>query len=110
MDVGKLDRKILIESKTMTGQNGMGEPNFSWTQIANTWAEMEFKNAGSKEDVQADQITSVDKVYFTIRHRTGIQAKDRVTYDNVIYEIENVRELTEMGRKCFLELRTIRVD
>lgn len=110
MDVGKLDRKVLIESKTMTSQGGAGEPNFEWTEIARPWAKMEFKNAGSEEDVQSDRITSTDKVLFTIRYREGIEAKDRVVYDSVNYEIENVQELTEMGRNFFLELRTIRVD
>ncbi|AKI01433.1 phage head-tail adaptor, putative, SPP1 family [Hoeflea sp. IMCC20628] len=101
MRAGKLDRTITIERLAETISQ-TGAVSSAWTNIATVRAEIvtqsatEFLNGfGEAED---------GSIVFRIRHLSNISTADRVIYDATAY---NVKEISEIGRRRGLELRTV---
>jgi SPP1 family predicted phage head-tail adaptor len=100
MKAGELDRRILIQ-RPVKVRGSTGEELTGWVDVANPWAKFERLSGG--EEIRVEQRTNRQRVRFTIRYRSGIDAKMSVVYDGERYEIEDVGEAGE-GRRDGLML------
>lgn len=112
--IGKLDRRIVIQHQVETGRGLTGEWQTEWQTLITVWANRSFQSAGTKETLQVeDRPTSIDKVFWTIRKSSDseqVTANDRILYHGIVYKIENKQELEDMRRSGYYQLRTIRTD
>ena len=104
MQAGKLDRRIMLESKTQT-RNTVGGAIETWSTYANRWAShRELKaNAAISGDVKDRLFYGEGDTVFVIRYDELVNANMRLTYNGKIYAIEAVREFGN-GRQVFMEM------
>jgi SPP1 family predicted phage head-tail adaptor len=103
MQLGDLDRRIVIEQYTTT-TDAYGQRVESWTTFATVWAKIMYEGGG--EDFEAEQKTANRIVKFLIRY-ASVTEKMRVSYASAYYDIENIEEV---GRKNYLVLRCKKND
>lgn len=101
IDPGKLDRRITLRNPA-EAVDGFGEAVRTYSDLADVWAMLEYKGT-PKEDTEAGALASVNKVRFTIRHRSDVTAKTQVVYKSETYEVEGI---SFIGRDRFLTLDT----
>ena len=102
MRIGKLDRKITIQFRSLA-QDAYGESLKAFTSSASVWAMIETKPRG-KEKVSNGLETSQQLVNFLIRYSSDVDdvtSGDRVLYNSQLYDIESVQEV---GRNLSLRL------
>lgn len=93
MNVAKLDRRVLIEQPT-TARDAYGSAVQTWSTLATVWARVEHLNG--KELFAAQQITPEAQIRITIRYRSDITEKMRITHDGKVYGIQHI---AEVGRR-----------
>lgn len=101
MQAGKLNRTIILQREIETVRPS-GAVVKTWTALATVRAEVVQQSAtefltgyGEAED---------GSVIFRVRYRPGITTADRVSYAGRVYDL---KEITEIGRRCGLELRGV---
>ena len=102
MRIGKLDRKITIQFRSIS-QNDYGEAVSAFSSSASVWAMIETQPRG-KEKVNNGIETSQQSVNFLIRYSSDVDDVtngDRVLYNSQYYDIESVQEV---GRNLSLRL------
>ena len=102
MRIGKLDRKITIQFRSIS-QNDYGEAVAAFSSSASVWAMIETQPRG-KEKVNNGIETSQQSVNFLIRYSSDVADVthgDRVLYNSQYYDIESVQEV---GRNLSLRL------
>ena len=104
MNIGRLDKRITIQTRTVATDTWNHEV-ITWTTRATTWASVRF-NSG-RETQEADQRVAIDRVTFTVRHRTDIQLTDRIEYGGGYYDIQSIQEV---GRDEAIRLITTKRD
>ncbi len=106
MQIGDLDRRIIIEVPTITA-NSYGEETLSYATYLRVWAKMEWKGGMEKEETQ--RITATSKICFYIRNLdVSINEQNRIKYNDKYYYIKVINEIE--GRDKFLELQTEQKD
>ena len=101
MEPGRLDRRILILQRS-TSTDAWNQNLGSYVQVLEVWAEV--KDLGAKEREEADQRVTVNPKIFTIRYRSEVSTKHRISYDGDIYQITGI---TEIGRKEGLRITAV---
>lgn len=99
MQLGDLDRRILIEQYT-TAKDAYGQRVQSWTTYRQVWAKIAYE--GGQEDFEAEQKSVNRIVKFFVRYDSGITEKMRISYGSLYYDINNIEEI---GRQKYLVLR-----
>lgn len=101
MNIGKLDRLVVIKQATFT-QDGFGENIASNSTLASVWARFEFEKG--KAGYEADTFIGTAPAKMTIRYRSDIQIspKHYIEYNSKDWFIRSVEEI---GRKEGLILR-----
>jgi SPP1 family predicted phage head-tail adaptor len=94
MNIGKLDRKIVIQVQNFA-TNSIGEYTTTWDTFHNAFANVQ-KVSGT-EGNNADQVTATNKVRFKIRYFAGINESMRVVYNSNNYDILEIQELDREG-------------
>lgn len=94
MNIGSLDRKIVIENPTDT-QNSMGEYVSSWTTFLTAAANV--TRFGGGERIEAGKTTAKNRVRFKIRFYDGITEDMRIQYNGATYYITEIQELHREG-------------
>jgi SPP1 family predicted phage head-tail adaptor len=100
MEIGKLDRRIVIQQNTQT-QNAAGEYVDSWNTLATVWASKESLE-GTELD-ESDQRTALQKVIWIIRYKSTVTELMRIYYGSEYYYITSIQEV---GRKWGMRLTT----
>lgn len=100
---GKLDRQITIERQTETVA-ASGSVVKAWAAVATVRAELVQR--GSDEYLAGFGEAEAGGAVFRIRYLAGITPADRVIFDGVVYDIN---EIAEHGRRRALELRCARI-
>ena len=77
LDIGKFDRKVVIQEATKT-VDAMGGYIYEWSDSFLEWAHVEWKSGGSGDD--QDKLQTTMSVEFTIRNVSSRQQK--VTANN----------------------------
>lgn len=103
---GELDRRIRIQHAVMLNDPDYNEETPTWIDDAIVWAKMEFHQS-TESEASARQYAEMG-LFFTIRYRTDLTAKHRLTYKNGIgveefYEI--VGRPRELGRRQYLKIQ-----
>ena len=65
MQIGDLDRRVIIQDASRTGNN-YGELELSWSNTTTLWAKIEWKGGGEVDE--NDRLTGISKVNFYIRN------------------------------------------
>ena len=94
MNIGRLDRKIVIESPSDL-QNALGEYYSSWSTYYTCFASV--SRFGGTEKLEAGKTTATNKVRFKIRFFDGINEDMRVLYKGRYYDIIEIQELDREG-------------
>lgn len=101
MRAGKLDRRIVIEAKSVARDPDYGSEIVTWTTFAERWAEVRDVNAVEREGAGLRTITRTTLV--TIRWLDGLTSDMRVRLasDGRVLAIAS---FVEIGRKVGLQL------
>lgn len=98
MRSGKLDRRIVFQTKTEARDDYGGE-TVTWGNTFTTWGQvLELKG---KEKFESSQIVQKADIRLRIRYRTNIDEEMRFYYNSNFYDIYSISEL---GRKDGLEI------
>lgn len=104
LNIGKLDRTIIIERKSETVSD-TGAVSSVWLELVTLWAEVLQALADESEagmgEAQADTLT------FRTRYYAGITTADRLVFEGRVF---NLKGITEIGRRDALELRAVAVS
>ncbi len=98
MQIGRLDRRIVIEVNTPT-RSTSGEEVDSWATFATVWAAV--VPIRGKEFFDAAAVQSEIDTKFRIRWRDDLTTKMRISYDGNIYDIHSI---VEIGRHAATEI------
>lgn len=98
-----MDRRVTLQSRTLT-TNAYGEQVVGYTDLETVWAEK--WDLRGREYFAAQQVNADVTTRWRIRYRTDVSVLDRVVYDSVPYDINQV---VEIGRQGGLELLTTAV-
>lgn len=99
MNIGKLDRRVTLQARTMT-RDETGARIESWETVSEIWAEY-VANKGS-EGPASDADRWQDSQQFRIRYRAGMTSTQyRLIHNGKTY---NIIGITEEGRKTSLLL------
>lgn len=94
--IGRMDRKIIIETYTTTKQDS-GERTPTWETFATVWAAVE--SAGGDKAEEDEKLTAIEDKQFIIRYMDGVLPKMRINFDDNYYTI---RSVFKSGRKQFI--------
>lgn len=101
IDIGKLDKVIIIETATDT-RDDQGGYTAGWATFATVRANVRYPNT-ERESGEADRDTATIKAEFKVRWLSGVTPKMRISYDSVYFDITAV--LHGSGRKEYIILR-----
>tara|TARA_R110002020_G_scaffold42273_1_gene124085 strand:+ start:517 stop:846 length:330 start_codon:yes stop_codon:yes gene_type:complete len=104
MNIGSLDRRIVLQEPTTT-VNDYGERTNSWGTLASVWASIERKSSASETN-SGEQLVSLQSVTFLIRYSSvvaGLNMSHRVSYNSEYY---NILAVQEVGRRDQLRIIT----
>lgn len=106
IQIGSLDTKISVRTKTATTTNSLGEVTASTNSDTEVWANVQNDDLekGLESDVN-DKQTNIERRIITIRYRT-------ITYTNQIVIGSNefdIIGIEEVQRRRFLKIRVKRV-
>lgn len=105
MKAGELDRRIQLQSATVTNDPDYNEETRTWATYATVWAKMEHHGARSEwseGEVFAREYAQFG-LFLTIRYRGDVTSEHRVIFDGVTYEI--IGKPRELGRREWLKLQ-----
>lgn len=88
MDLGRMNRRITIQHKAVTGRASNGEELRSWATYRTAWAALEPINGReflTERDTLAQQV-----VRFRMRYQPGIDPAMRILHDGSVFEIVEV--------------------
>lgn len=105
IDPGKLDRRVTLQSASVS-TDGFGQAVRTYSTLAAVWAKVDYRSV-PREGEETDKLTSVNKVRFTIRYRSDVDATTKISWNGNTYEIEGV---SLEGRERYLILDTILRD
>ena len=101
MNLGKLDRQIILQAPAAPTQNTFGETApAAFEVVATVWAERKPMRAGA-EVVQANELTAVQPAVFQVRHRNDVRPTWQLVDAGTTYQIIAVAEI---GRRHGLTL------
>ena len=98
MQIGRLDRLIVIEVDTPT-RSASGEEKENWTTLATVWADV--RPLRGREFFDAAAVQSEIDTKFRIRWRSDLTTAMRINYDGQLYDIHSIAEL---GRHSATEI------
>lgn len=100
MRAGKLDRLVTIQ-RAVIARDAAGQEIKTWEDVATVWAQARPFRGG--ERFVAQQIVGKAVMTFVIRWRANVTVKDRIVYDDKVWDIRDVREV---GRHVGFEIDT----
>jgi len=100
---GELDRRItFIEEVTTRGASNQDKIT-SWQEIStNPTVFARRKELAGNEFVINDQLTFVQKTEFIVVYRTDVSVRNRIVFNNKVYEIISIVETEQ--RQSYLQI------
>ena len=92
MNIGRLDRKITIQTPTSAISATTGERTSTWATLDVVWATIAYpkETMSSDEGLEQNRTTTTTPVEFTIRWRDDVNEKMRVYYLSQYFEIRRI--------------------
>jgi SPP1 family predicted phage head-tail adaptor len=100
MRAGKLDRRIIIQKKTVA-RNSYGEPTNTWATFLTVWSRPVQKDG--REETDNNNRGTERRVDFRTRYNSTITNEMRIIWESKYYKIEDIKEL---GREDGLQIIT----
>ena len=102
MTIGELDRRVIIETVSTSG-NSYGELTRSYSTFRTVWAAIDWKG-GSEATDQSEKITGMTKLHVYIRNldMSNLSLQSRLTYNSKYYFPKVINQID--GREAFLEI------
>lgn len=100
MRIGKMRHRVALQSRAAT-QAGTGQPTGAWSTVATVWASIEPLQGRELVAAMAAQSELTHRV--TLRYRSGITTKMRVSYGGRFFNIHAVRNSEERNQVMFLD-------
>ncbi len=100
LSAGKLDRRISIETRSVT-RSASGEEVEAWATLATVWARVQPIGGREAYSAAAGQIAPTETSRFTVRWLASVTLQDRISYNGKTW---NIRNLAELGRREGLEI------
>lgn len=105
-NIGKMDRKVTIQSKTVT-IDGYGGQSEAYADLYTVWSGYTPQTmTGTTLTDMSDQPQFLEKAVFTIRYK-DIPRNARLVYNGAIWKIIGV---SEIGRKDRLQIAAVKTD
>src|SRR5688572_19271733 len=86
--IGQMDRKVIIQQKTVGSNPSNEDEEEGWTDLISPWAKVEEKSGS--EYYRDDKLTAVTVADFTIRYVTGILEDMRIVFNGRYYGIKSI--------------------
>lgn len=103
MRAGLLDRKVIVQSRTVTQDADYGSEQVTWGTFATVWAR--FQETGGAEEERNNREFTVRNATVTIRWISGVTADMRLSEsDGSVWQIINVRPGAKRNRELILEV------
>jgi len=102
MNAGRLRHAVILYAPVET-QNTYGEPEVRWQKVADLWARIEPLQG--REYFAAKQAVSEIEARLTIRYRSDVTAKMKITHGAIDYLIEAIINPEERNRELQLMCR-----
>jgi SPP1 family predicted phage head-tail adaptor len=94
MRAGELDRSIVIQARTQTGQDSHGAPVYTWAKIhAADTIPAAVEPVNGSERFAGQQLVGEAITVFRVRYRSGVTVLNRIVYDGRDWDIVAVREV-----------------
>jgi SPP1 family predicted phage head-tail adaptor len=93
--IGGLRERMHIEYATIS-QNSYGEEIEVWVLLSTVWCEVAYNLNTSNENITSERQTATTDVRFTIRRRTDVNNKMRITYRQQQYDIVAITESPDL--------------
>ena len=107
MEIGKLDRRIIVQTPT-DSRDEYGGVETTWATYVERWCNVRYATTPrAGEAYTADRKTSMYTILFTLRRDSGtkgINPKMRILYDGLIYDIRAISERADEYRKMYLTI------
>lgn len=109
IEIGKLDRRVGIETHTVAKHPDTNEEILTWVQYANVWAMVEpASRLRDDEKVILTRESAIVAYIVTVRYNVHlVNHKNRITIDGTVYDIEGHRMI---GRKMWLQLYATHIE
>lgn len=105
-NIGNMDRKITLQSRTVT-TDGYGGQSEAWADITTVWANYTPQvMTGRTLNEISDQAQFLEKALFTIRWRE-VPTDARIVYNGAVWKIIG---MAEVGRKDRLKMAAVKTD
>jgi SPP1 family predicted phage head-tail adaptor len=88
---GELDRRITIQTLSLTkdSEGGMAD---DWSNLATVWAKVRNLSGNERRvTVEGGQVAEA-RTEFTIRYRSGLNERMRVSYAGKVYNIRHLND------------------
>ena len=99
MNAGKLRERITIQQQSVI-QGAYGEVKNLWSTLTSVWAKVE--QLKGREYFTSNERHAEVNTRITIRYRSDILPKMRISYKNYIYDIKSIINIDE--EDVFMEL------
>lgn len=99
-----MDRQITLQRFTTT-TSAIGEQVKTWSALVTVPAM--YRPDPGNEGVNGDKREAELPVLFTIRYYSGLNPKDRLTYEGQVY---NILAVSEVGRRHLMEIKAKRQE
>lgn len=104
--IGQLRHRITILAPLQGRDQATGAEIKTMRESTEIWAQVAYKEVGSDERMEADQLTPMTSATVTIRYRQGVTTEMEVMYDGLKYKILSV---LPDAKRCYLTLETVQV-
>ena len=88
---GDFDRIVTVMRVTEV-QDEYGAVQLTPTTLAQSWAMKEYKGGGT-ENVEADRLSPIMDVVWTMDYISGLRESDYIVEDSTEFEIVNIQDL-----------------
>lgn len=102
---GELDRRVQLQSATVTNDPDYNEEVLTWATYATVWAKLEHhtqRQEWSEGEAFAREFAQFG-MFLTIRYRSDVTSEHRVIFEGTTYEI--IGKPRELGRREGLKIQ-----
>ena len=101
MNIGKFDRRITIEQKSVAQDATFCTEIITWNTLATVWANVQDVLPSRSEAVQQGLSAARNQTRIRIRYRSDVDSSMRITHNGTVYQI--VGGPAEIGRQQYTE-------
>ena len=104
MNPGNFRTRIMIQKKFIT-HNSYNEPIETWKDAYPLWADI--INTGGGEFYAAQKLNASTTAVFRTRYAVDIKTTDRIKYDNRIFEILFINDVSEKHVELLISAKEV---